>query len=125
MVRKPSFWQFIGKGAPVAVLSWGVFLGLVEVGGISYPLAVMIGGFISCVGGFFSHKFWTFGGARTSRTGAQLVRFIAVYAVFTGLNVLCMFVFVDLLGLWNIPAQALARGILAKPNYKSITSVFI
>ena len=76
--------------------------------------------FSFCVGVIVSYllqKFWTFKNYSRENMHKQFLVFFIFALVMLGLNTLLIYVFVDIIGLWYLLAQALSSLITACINY--------
>jgi putative flippase GtrA len=67
--------------------------------------------------GYLLHKFWTFKNYSTDHMHTQFLNFLIFALIMLGLNTLLMYLFVDIIGVWYLFAQAIASATTACINY--------
>jgi putative flippase GtrA len=121
--RRPENWvqlfQFAVVGGSGYVINLAVFAALIKIGGIHHALAA-IGAFVVAVSNnFLLNRIWTFRtqGAREHHAGFQAARFFAVSVAGLGVNLVVLTLLVDLAGVRELPAQAIAVAVAMPVNF--------
>ena len=118
--RKPANWLQLFKfgvvGASGYAINLIVFAGLT--GGLGvHHIAAAVGAFCVAVSSnFFWNRHWTFG-ATEGHAGFQAARFFTVSVAGLGVNLAVLAVLVDLAGVPELPAQALAVAVAMPVNF--------
>jgi putative flippase GtrA len=119
-VRKPSNWfqlvRFGVVGASGYVVNLVTFTVLVHALGLDYRLAATGAFLVAVTNNFAWNRHWTFD-ARDGHAGFQAARFLIVSVVAFGFNLAFLEVFVSVLGLAEVPAQALAVAFATPLNF--------
>jgi putative flippase GtrA len=118
--RKPENWLQLFKfgvvGASGYAINLLVFAGLTQVLDLHH-IGAAIGAFCVAVSSnFFWNRHWTFG-ATEGHAGFQAARFFTVSIVGLGVNLAVLALLVDVLGLAELPSQALAVGVAMPVNF--------
>jgi len=118
--RKPANWLQLFKfgvvGASGYAINLIVFAGLTSGLGVHH-LAAAVGAFCVAVSSnFFWNRHWTFG-ATEGHAGFQAARFFAVSVAGLGVNLAVLALLVDLAGVAELPAQALAVAVAMPVNF--------
>lgn len=111
-----SDWQLLVKyivsGSIAATTQILVLAFLVEFFNMWHIKAVIIAFFISSCVAFLLQKFWTFRDVSMDKAHFQMTSYLLLMLVALFLNVLLMYIFVDIMGLWYILAQLLTMGLV-------------
>ena len=103
--------RFCGAGAVGVLLYYALLITLTELAKIWYLASAIIAGTCSYTSNFLFHKFWTFGSVENKKI-KYMPRQINLYAVMVAvmflLNVIFLYLLVEYLHLWYIPAQVIA-----------------
>jgi putative flippase GtrA len=110
-MRRPANWlqlvRFGLVGGVGFVVNLVVYTLCVHVAGIDYHVAAVAAWLVAVVNNFVLNRHWTFD-ARGGRAGFQAVRFVAVSLVALGFSLLLLMLFVEVVSVAKVPAQALA-----------------
>ena len=110
-MRRPANWlqlvRFGIVGGIGFVVNLAVYTLCVHAIGIDYHLAAVLAWLIAVMNNFALNRHWTFD-AGAGRAHFQALRFLIVSLVALGVSLLLLTLFVDVLGLPKVPAQALA-----------------
>lgn len=109
--------RFVISGSIAAAGNISVLFILVHFFEMYYLYASICSFFASLGLGFTLQKFWTFRNQSFKGTHVQLVRYAAITTTNLGINTALMYLFVTILGVWYIFAQALAGMIIAVIAY--------
>src|SRR5688500_10592657 len=116
-LRRPHNWlqlvRFACVGASGYVVNLAVFAAGVHALGLDYRLAATLAFLVAVTNNFVWNRRWTFD-ARDGHAGFQAARFFAVSLAAFAFNLAALTVLVDVAGLPEVPAQALAI-VLATP----------
>jgi dolichol-phosphate mannosyltransferase len=109
--RRPAAWwqlvRFALVGASGYVVNLAVFAFAVEVVGAPYPAAATLAFLVAVSNNFLWHRRWTFRAAGTQARD-QVARFLVVSVLAFLAGLLVLTVLVELLGVPEVPAQAVA-----------------
>lgn len=111
--------KYIISGSIAAVSQLGMLVFLVERLHIWHILAVVHAFLFSAVIAFCLQKFWTFSDRSMSRAHFQAALYAILLSVALSLNVLFMYVFVDLLHIWYVAAQIVTMGLVTIVTFLS------
>jgi putative flippase GtrA len=110
-MRRPANWlqlvRFGLVGGVGFVVNLVVYTLCVHVAGIDYHIAAVAAWLVAVVNNFVLNRHWTFD-ARSGRARFQAVRFVAVSLVALGFSLLLLMLFVEVVGMPKVAAQALA-----------------
>jgi putative flippase GtrA len=110
-MRRPANWlqlvRFGMVGGIGFVVNIAVYTLCVHALGIDYHLAAVAAWLVAVVNNFVLNRHWTFD-ARSGRARFQAVRFLVVSLVALGFSLLLLMLFVEVVGVAKVPAQALA-----------------
>jgi putative flippase GtrA len=110
-MRRPANWLQLVRFAIVGGIGFFVNLAVytlcVHVLGIDYHLAAVLAWVVAVMNNFALNRHWTFD-ARAGRAHFQAIRFLIVSLAALGVSLLLLTLFVDVLSLAKVPAQALA-----------------
>jgi putative flippase GtrA len=104
--------KYLVSGLIAATVQVGTLAFLVEVMGFHHRVAVPIAFFVSAIVAFCFQKFWTFRDRSMEHSHFQAALYVTLVAVAFFLNMLFMYIFVDLLDLWYIFAQVVTIGLV-------------
>jgi putative flippase GtrA len=99
--------RFVAVGASGYVVNLAVFTLLVHGAGVRYPAAAVAAFVVALVNNFVCNRAWTFG-AGAGHAGFQAARFFVVSLAAFGFNLLLLLALVEVLGMAEVPAQAVA-----------------
>ena len=105
--------RFACVGASGYVVNLAVFALAVHGVGVDYRIAATLAFLVAVTNNFFWNRHWTFD-ARDGHAGFQAARFFAVSVAAFAFNLAALTLLVDLGGLPEVPAQAIAI-VLATP----------
>ncbi len=97
--------RYIVSGLTAAAIQLGSLALLVEKGILSHTAAVPVAFVLSAIVAFILQKFWTFGHRTIEGMHFQIGLYMVLLAVALLLNVILMYVFVDLAHMWYVLAQ--------------------
>ncbi len=120
---KTGIKYIISGGMAAAVDLGGLFI-LTEIAGVWYLFSAVIAFVLSLLTSFLLHKFWTFRENSLQRIKKQFIFFTALALLNLALNILLLYVAVDILNIWYMAAQFVIMGVLAFMNFiinKTIT----
>src|SRR6202035_5834452 len=110
-LRRPANWLQLVRFGVVGGIGFAVNLGVyalfVHSIGVDYHFAAVAAWLVAVVNNFVLNRHWTFD-ARGGRARFQAVRFVAVSLVALGFSLLLLMLFVEVVGVAKVPAQALA-----------------
>lgn len=110
-MRRPANWlqlvRFGLVGGVGFVINIAVYTLCVHPLGIDYHVAAVIAWVVAVANNFVMNRHWTFD-ARGGRARFQAVRFVAVSLVALGVSLLLLVLFVEVVGMPKVAAQALA-----------------
>jgi putative flippase GtrA len=110
-MRRPANWlqlvRFGIVGGVGFVVNLVVYTLCVHPLGIDYHLAAVLAWMVAVMNNFALNRHWTFD-ARAGRAHFQAIRFLIVSLAALGVSLLLLTLFVDVIGLAKVPAQALA-----------------
>jgi putative flippase GtrA len=110
-MRRPANWLQLVRFAIVGgigfVVNLAVYALCVHVLGIDYHLAAVLAWVVAVINNFALNRHWTFD-ARAGRAHFQAIRFLIVSLIALGVSLLLLTLFVDVLAIAKVPAQALA-----------------
>jgi dolichol-phosphate mannosyltransferase len=121
--RKPANWlqlfQFAVVGGSGYVINLAVFALLTSVADVHHLLAAVAAFVVAVTNNFILNRIWTFRsqGARDYHAGFQAARFFAVSVAGLGVNLLVLVLLVDLAGVAELPAQAIAVAVATPVNF--------
>jgi dolichol-phosphate mannosyltransferase len=118
--RKPENWVQLFKfgvvGGTGYVINIAVFA-LLNQGLDVHHIAAAIGAFsVAVTNNFLMNRHWTFE-AGAGHAGFQAARFFAVSVLALGVNLVVLYVLVDLAGVADVPAQAISVAIAMPFNF--------
>ena len=110
-LRRPANWlqlvRFGLVGGLGFVVNIAVYALCVRVLGIDYHLAAVLAWLVAVANNFILNRHWTFD-ASSGRAHFQAARFLVVSLVALGFSLLLLVLFVEVVGVPKVPAQALA-----------------
>lgn len=113
MLKKFVRYAIVGVVATVVYL--GLVIGLVEVAGVD-PIVASGGSFVVIlIGSYFANHYWTFGSPR--QHVHSLPRYVIVSMLGLGLNVVIMYVVVDVFGWWYLVGQLVVILVIPGSNF--------
>jgi dolichol-phosphate mannosyltransferase len=119
-VRKPANWlqlvRFGVVGASGYVVNLATFAALVHVLDLDYRIAATGAFLVAVTNNFAWNRHWTFD-ARDGHAGFQAARFLTVSVVAFLFNLAFLELFVSVLGVAEVPAQALAVAFATPLNF--------
>jgi dolichol-phosphate mannosyltransferase len=111
-LRHPANWlqliRFGAVGASGYVVNLAVFTAAVHGAGFGYIVAATMAFIVALANNFFWNRAWTFKEAQDGHAGFQAVRFVVVSLGAFGFNLLLLFLLVEVAGVAEVPAQAIA-----------------
>jgi putative flippase GtrA len=109
--------RYLIAGGTAAASHLAIFFVLVQFGHLYYLHASIVGFVMAIVVSFAMQKFWTFRDTPLHDVHMQFSRYAAV--VFTNLllNTMLVYLFVEKIGMWYLPAQIIATIIIAITGY--------
>jgi putative flippase GtrA len=118
--RKPENWvqlfQFGVVGVTGYVINIAVFALLTEVAGLHHVVAAVGAFCVAVTNNFLWNRHWTFD-AGHGHAGFQAARFLAVSLGALGINLVVLVLLVDVAGLPDVPAQAIAVATAMPANF--------
>jgi putative flippase GtrA len=118
--RKPENWIQLFKfglvGASGYLINLAVFALLDEALGVHHLVAAVLSFCVAITNNFILNRHWTFQ-ARAGHAGFQAVRFFAVSVMALGVNLLLLYLLVDVIGAPELPSQALAVALAMPFNF--------
>lgn len=119
-IRRPANWlqlmRFTAVGATGYVVNLAIFTVGVHVIGLDYRLAATAAFAVAVTNNFLLNRHWTFD-ARAGHAGFQAARFFAVSLLAFGFNLAALELLVQVAGLAEVPAQAIAIVLATPMNY--------
>jgi putative flippase GtrA len=110
-LRHPANWlqliRFGAVGASGYVVNLAVFAAAVHGAGFGYVVAATMAFAVALANNFFWNRAWTFK-AREGHAGFQAARFVVVSLGAFAFNLLLLLVLVEVAGVREVPAQAVA-----------------
>lgn len=110
-----QFTKFGFVGASNTIISLGIYYALIYVN-INYIIANTVGYIISSIWGYILNKRWVFKES-TEKTTKSLIKYYAVYISSFLINILCMYLWVQILKLSDIIAPILTICITIPYNF--------
>lgn len=110
---------FTGAGTQIGLLY--VFTDIV---GFWYIYSSLLAFIAAIMVSFTLQKFWTFADKEIKKVHHQFVRYLVVAILGIFINTICMYLLVDILGLWYIFAQIITGGVIAVFNF-AMYKIFI
>ena len=104
--------KYIVSGGIAAASQLGMLIFLVERFHVGHLAAVVYAFVFSALIAFGLQKFWTFRDRSMSKAHFQVALYLALVLVALLLNVLLMYVFVDIFRLWYVAAQVVTIGLV-------------
>ena len=108
--------RFLLAGGSCLLLELGVLYALTEAAGLHYLYSAALAFTLSVIVNYLMCRYWVFQGARQQSAKAAAV-FIGSSLAGLGLNQLCMWLFVEMAGLWYMAAKLLAAVVVTAWNY--------
>ena len=108
--------RFLLAGGSCLLLELGVLYALTEAAGLHYLYSAALAFTLSVIVNYLMCRYWVFKGARQQSAKAAAV-FIGSSLAGLGLNQLCMWLFVEMAGLWYMAAKLLAAVVVTAWNY--------
>jgi len=108
--------RFLLAGGSCLLLELGVLYTLTEAAGLHYLYSAALAFTLSVIVNYLMCRYWVFQGARQQSAKAAAV-FIGSSLAGLGLNQLCMWLFVEMAGLWYMAAKLLAAVVVTAWNY--------
>ena len=108
--------RFLLAGGSCLLLELGVLYALTEAAGLHYLYSAALAFTLSVIVNYLLCRYWVFQGARQQSAKAAAV-FIGSSLAGLGLNQLCMWLFVEMAGLWYMAAKLLAAVVVTAWNY--------
>ena len=119
-LRRPANWlqlvRFGLVGLSGYVVNLAVFAALVHGAEVDYRLAATVAFLVAVANNFLWNRTWTFR-ARDGHAGFQAARFLVVSVAAFLLNLAVLHVLVELAGMAEVPAQALAIAAATPLNF--------
>jgi putative flippase GtrA len=119
-IRRPANWlqlmRFSAVGATGYVVNLATFTVCVHVLGLDYRLAATAAFVVAVTNNFLLNRRWTFD-ARAGHAGFQAARFFTVSLLAFGFNLAALELLVQVGGLAEVPAQAIAIVVATPMNY--------
>src|SRR4051812_9795363 len=103
--------KYVVSGCIAAAIQLGSLVLLVEKVGLTHTAGVPIAFILSAIVAFCLQKFWTFGHRDIEGIHFQIFSYIMLLLTALLLNIIFMYVFVDLFGIWYLLAQVLTIGL--------------
>ena len=104
--------KYVVSGSIAALAQLGILAFLVERVHLWHIWAVVYAFFFSASVAFILQKFWTFRDASMDKAHFQMTSYLLLAAMALLLNVLLMYLFVDIFRLWYIFAQIITMGLV-------------
>jgi dolichol-phosphate mannosyltransferase len=118
--RKPGNWVQLVKfgivGGTGYVVNLAVFAALVKAAGIHHIVAAILAFCVAVTNNFLWNRGWTFRGT-TGHAGFQAARFLVVSLVGLGVNLIVLALLADVVGMGDIPAQAISVAVAMPVNF--------
>ena len=108
--------RFLLAGGSCLLLELGALYALTEAAGLHYLYSAALAFTLSVIVNYLLCRYWVFQGARQQSAKAAAI-FIGSSLAGLGLNQLCMWLFVELAGLWYMAAKLLAAAVVTVWNY--------
>ena len=108
--------RFLLAGGSCLLLELGALYALTEAAGLHYLYSAAVAFTLSVIVNYLLCRYWVFQGARQQSAKAAAV-FIGSSLAGLGLNQLCMWLFVEMAGLWYMAAKLLAAVVVTAWNY--------
>ena len=108
--------RFLLAGGSCLLLELGALYALTEAAGLHYLYSAALAFTLSVIVNYLMCRYWVFQGARQQSAKAAAV-FIGSSLAGLGLNQLCMWLFVEMAGLWYMAAKLLAAVVVTAWNY--------
>jgi putative flippase GtrA len=119
-MRRPANWvqlvQFGIVGAIGFVVNIGVYALCVHAAAIDYHVAAAVAWLVAVLNNFLLNRHWTFN-AGDGRAHHQAARFLIVSLIAFGFSQLLLTLFVEVVSLPKVPAQALAVSLAMPLNF--------
>ena len=119
-MRKPHNWlqlvRFATVGASGYVVNLAVFALLVEGLSVHYRIGAVAAFLVAVTNNFFWNRHWTFDAA-AGHAGFQAARFLTVSVTAFAVNLVVLELLVQLAGMAEVPAQALAIIVAMPVNF--------
>jgi putative flippase GtrA len=121
--RRPANWlqlfEFAVVGGTGYVINLVVFALLTSVGDVHHLLAAVAAFIVAVTNNFILNRVWTFRsqGALDDHAGFQAARFFAVSLAGLAVNLLVLLILVDVVGVAELPAQAVAVAVATPVNF--------
>ncbi|MDO8604228.1 MAG: GtrA family protein [bacterium] len=111
--------KYIISGSIAAVSQLGMLVFLVERVHVWHLLAVVYAFFFSASIAFCLQKFWTFNDRSMRRAHFQAALYAILILIALSLNVLLMYIFVDIFQIWYVIAQIITMGMVTVVTFLS------
>ena len=108
--------RFLLAGGSCLLLELGVLYALTEAAGLHYLYSAALAFTLSVIVNYLMCRYWVFQGARQQSAKAVAV-FIGSSLSGLALNQLCMWMLVEMAGLWYMAAKLLAAVVVTAWNY--------
>ena len=116
MYKKISqFIKFSFVGVSNTLISFAIYYALVYIN-INYMIANIVGYIISSIWGYFLNRRWVFKGSK-EKTTKSLIKYYIVYGSSFLINILCMYIWVDVLNISKTIAPILTMVITVPYNF--------
>jgi putative flippase GtrA len=119
-LRHPENWlqlvRFGAVGASGYIVNLAVFTAAVHGAGFGYLVAATMAFIVALANNFFWNRAWTFK-AQEGHAGFQAARFVVVSLGAFGFNLLLLFLLVEVAGISEVPAQAIAIAAATPLNF--------
>ncbi len=119
-LRKPANWlqlvRFGAVGASGYIVNLLIFTLAVHGAGLAYPLAATLAFVVALANNFVWNRVWTFH-ANDGHAGFQAARFVVVSLGAFAFNLVVLFALVELGGVAEVPAQAMAIAAATPLNF--------
>jgi len=109
--------RFLISGGAATLTGFVALYSFTEFAGIWYLFSVVLAFVFSFIVSFSLHKFWTFDDCRTDKMHYQIAFYLLTTLTNLALNVLIVFLLVEVIGLWYMLAQFLAEAVIAVESF--------
>ncbi|MFA5830815.1 MAG: GtrA family protein [Candidatus Paceibacterota bacterium] len=116
-IQKNRIFRFVISGGLAVLANLSFLFLLTECFRVHYLYSAMVSFSIGFFVTFFLQKFWTFREKDKSKIAKQMTLTFAVAAINLLLNTFLIFVFVEMMHVWYMAAQALASILLSLETY--------
>ena len=116
--------RFLVIGTGAALIHIILLYLFTEYAGIWYIYSTILAFTVAFMFNFSMQKYWVFKNAEHGKIPVQLPLHLVVALVNLGINVVLLYIFVEYMGLWYVPAQALASAIIAVETFVFLRIIF-